>query len=105
MIDVMHYFDPETQEDLLKRVYHLMDPGGTLLVREVDPEGGLTSFWNRFYEKVATGIGFTQADKKGLHFRSRQGWEKLMETCGFKVKSERCSSFLFADILYICERP
>jgi cyclopropane fatty-acyl-phospholipid synthase-like methyltransferase len=104
MIDVMHYFDPQTQETLLKRVYDLMEKGGTLLVREVDPEGGFASKWNRFYERIATGIGFTQAEKKGLHFRTRRGWEKLMEKIGFKVTSERCSSFLFADILYTCER-
>jgi 2-polyprenyl-3-methyl-5-hydroxy-6-metoxy-1,4-benzoquinol methylase len=105
MIDVMHYFDPKTQETLLQRAFHLLDEGGTLLVREVDPEGGLASAWNRLYEKLATGIGFTQAEKKDLHFRSRQEWEDIMGKNGFKVTSERCSSLLFADILYVCERP
>lgn len=105
MIDVMHYFDPLAQETLLYRAFQLLDQGGTLLVREVDPQAGLASSWNRFYEKLATGMGFTQAEKKGLHFRSRQGWKDLMEKSGFKVSSERCSSFLFADILYVCERP
>jgi ubiquinone/menaquinone biosynthesis C-methylase UbiE len=105
MIDVMHYFDPVTQEGLLRNAFRMLDPGGTLLVREVDPNGGLASKWNRLYEKLATGIGFTQAEKKGLHFRSRPGWETLMENAGFKVKSEPCSSFLFADILYTCQRP
>ena len=104
LIDVMHYFEPTQQESILKQVSHLLTQGGTLLVREVDPHGGLISSWNRFYEKIATGVGFTQADKKGLHFRSREEWEKTLQSVGFKVTSERCSSPLFADILYICER-
>ncbi len=105
MIDVMHYFEPEIQKKLLKQSFELLEKGGTLLVREVDPNGGMTSYWNRLYEKIATRIGFTRAEKKGLHFRSQQGWKNLLETIGFKVNSERCSSLLFADILYICERP
>jgi glycosyltransferase involved in cell wall biosynthesis len=105
IIDAMHYFDFNTQESILKQTYSLLEKGGRLLVREVDPEGGMASSWNRFYERIATAIGFTQAKEKNLHFRSRKGWQELMESIGFKVTSERCSSFLFADILYICERP
>lgn len=105
MIDVMHYFDPKTQEALLAQVFNLLESGGTLIVREVDPHGGLPSVWNRFYERIATWIGFTQSKEKNLYFRSRPGWEGLLKKTGFEVKSERCSSFLFADILYICERP
>lgn len=105
MIDVMHYFPPEVQERLFQNAYQLLGPGGKLLVREVNPDGGITSSWNRLYEKIATGIGFTQAEKEGLHFRTRQGWEKALEKTGFQVTSEPCSSFIFADILYICEKP
>ncbi len=105
MIDVMHYFNPETQRKLLDWAFQTLEKGGTLLVREVEPHSGVASSWNRLYEKLATGIGFTQAEKKGLHFRSRPGWESLMKEAGFRVRSEKCSSILFADILYICERP
>lgn len=105
LIDVLHYFEPSQQEAILKRSYSLLNHGGTLLVREVDLKPGLISYWNRFYELVATTIGFTQAEKQKLSFRSRLEWETLLEDIGFQVRSERCSSFLFEDILYICERP
>lgn len=104
MIDVMHYFDYSTQEHLFQKSFELLEPGGKLLVREVNPDGGLASRWNRLYEKIATGIGFTQSEKKDLYFRSRTGWEQTLENVGFKVHSEPCTSFLFADILYVCER-
>jgi len=104
MIDVMHYFNPEIQEKLIRQAYTLLPSGGTLLVREVDPQGGIPSVWNRLYEKVATTVGFTRIEKSTHHFRTRHDWEALLQKNGFKVQAERCSSFLFADILYICER-
>jgi len=104
MIDVMHYFDPETQRRLLTQAFQSLEPGGTLIVREVNPNGGMVSRWNRLYEKIATSIGFTRSDEQELYFRTREGWESLLSEIGFKVRSENCSSPLFADILYVCEK-
>jgi ubiquinone/menaquinone biosynthesis C-methylase UbiE len=104
MIDVMHYFDPETQAKLIQQAHRLLSPGGKLIIREVNPQGGVSSIWNRIYEKIATGIGFTRSEKKDLFFRTISGWTSLLEAGGFKVRSEPCTSFVFADILYICER-
>lgn len=105
MIDVMHYFEPALQHQIFSRVYAALEPGGSLIVREVDPAGGgLASWFNRFYEKVATVTGFTQAQKPGLHFRTPEGWIAELKSVGFEVQSERCSSRLFADILYVCRK-
>jgi 2-polyprenyl-6-hydroxyphenyl methylase/3-demethylubiquinone-9 3-methyltransferase len=105
MIDVMHYFEPKLQHDIFTRAYQALEPNGALIVREVDPAGkGLASWFNRFYEKIATITGFTQAQKPGLHFRTPDGWIKELKSVGFEVTSERCSSRLFADILYVCRK-
>ncbi len=104
-IDVMHYFEPALQEKILNGAFAGLAPGGVLALREVDPRGGLASRFNRFYEKIATATGFTQAEKKGLHFRSPEEWCALLARLGFTVRSEPCSSILFADILYVCEKP
>lgn len=67
---------------ILKNAISLLNPGGILIFREVNPDGGPIAEWNRFYEKVATSLGFTQA--------------------GFiDVQSKRCSSIFFADVLFI----
>ena len=105
MIDVYHYFKPETQEELARRAFAQLQPGGTLLVREVEPQGGFASSWNKWYEKLATASGFTQADRAQLHFRTTRDWEDLFRKTGFKVKSRRCGSRLFSDVLFICDRP
>jgi len=105
MIDVMHYFEPHHQINLLKTAYHRLGPGGVLLIREVNPNGGFVSQWNRWYEKLATQIGFTQAKKQALSFRARGDWEETIQSAGFQVSSEPCSSIIFADILYIARKP
>ena len=82
-----------------------LGPGGVLLIREVNPNGGFVSQWNRWYEKLATQIGFTQAKKQALSFRARGDWEETIQSAGFQVSSEPCSSIIFADILYIARKP
>lgn len=105
LIDVMHYFDPEAQLEIFRQAHDRLEKGGTLLVREVDPQGkGLASSFNKLYERLATGIGFTKSERDSLHFRSPEGWMEALRGAGFKVSRERCSSALFADILYVCER-
>ncbi len=106
MIDVMHYFGRAEQERLFREAYSLLKEGGTLIVREVNPGDGIASWWNRLYEKLATTTGFTRSDnKQSLSFRNREEWEELLRRTGFEVTSERCSHFLFADILYVCRKP
>ena len=105
MIDFLHYFSPEEQERMTRQAFAQLAPGGRLLVREVNGEAGLVSKINQFYEKMATWTGFTQSnEKENLSFRSPTGWQALFAEQGFKVRSEPCSSPIFADILYICEK-
>jgi dolichyl-phosphate beta-glucosyltransferase len=105
MIDVMHYFNPKMQEQILKQAFDSLGSGGVLLVREVEPNSGMISSWNRLYERLATRIGFTQAEEKDLHFRSKSAWCEIIEKIGFTVTWKHCSSVVFADILFICEKP
>jgi 2-polyprenyl-3-methyl-5-hydroxy-6-metoxy-1,4-benzoquinol methylase len=108
MIDFLHYFSPEQQDDMIAKAYDNLQPGGWLLAREVNQQGGLISKLNQLYEKMATMTGFTQSNtikaKENLSFKSQAGWEAKFAEHGFKVRSEPCSSPIFADILYVCEK-
>ena len=108
MIDFLHYFSPEQQDAMIAKAFANLQPGGWLLAREVNQQGGLISKLNQFYEKMATLTGFTQSNtiqaKENLSFKSQAGWEAKFAEHGFKVRSEPCSSPIFADILYICEK-
>jgi 2-polyprenyl-3-methyl-5-hydroxy-6-metoxy-1,4-benzoquinol methylase len=108
MIDFLHYFSPQQQDDMIAKAYANLEQGGWLLAREVNQQGGLISKLNQLYEKMATLTGFTQSNtiqaKENLSFKSQSGWEAKFAEHGFKVRSEPCSSPIFADILYICQK-
>lgn len=108
MIDFLHYFSPEAQDGMIAQAFANLQTGGWLLAREVNQQGGLISKLNQLYEKMATLTGFTQSNtikaKENLSFKSQSGWEAKFAEHGFKVRSEPCSSPIFADILYICEK-
>ena len=108
MIDFLHYFSPEQQDAMIAKAFANLENGGWLLAREVNQQGGLVSKLNQLYEKMATMTGFTQSNtiqaKENLSFKSQTGWEAKFTEHGFKVRSEPCSSPVFADILYICEK-
>lgn len=104
LIDVMHYFEPSIQEANLRYAYEQLDKNGVLIFREVDPNGGAASQWNKLYEKIATSVGFTKSAEEKLYFRSREEWLTLLREIGFRARAERCSSVLFADVLFIGEK-
>jgi 2-polyprenyl-3-methyl-5-hydroxy-6-metoxy-1,4-benzoquinol methylase len=105
LIDVMHYFDPVAQKDHLASAFNQLDHNGILIFREVDPDAGFISVVNRFYEKIATSIGFTRSNEEKLYFRKKEDWLRLLAEIGFHARAERCSSILFADVLFIGEKP
>jgi SAM-dependent methyltransferase len=106
LIDVLHYFPPAEQRRILETARAALAPGGRLIFREVDPGAGLISRLNRAYEWLATSTGFTRSEKKTeLHFRSRTEWEQLLTDCGFTASSRRCSSLIFADVLFVGVNP
>ncbi|MFI5361367.1 MAG: class I SAM-dependent methyltransferase [Elusimicrobiota bacterium] len=104
MIDVLHYLEPRDQESLLAQAWRVLPDHGVLIVREVSPERGWISKWNRLYEKIATRIGSTPAMTGAHFFRTRDQWLRLLTAAGFRARALRCSSFLFADVLFIGEK-
>jgi ubiquinone/menaquinone biosynthesis C-methylase UbiE len=104
MIDILHYFDPAGQQFLVSQAMRVLAPGGILAVREIDSDDGMKAAANRFYERLATGIGFTRSAGPKLSFRGAGGWVTLLETAGFEVRSERCGPPFFADVLFVARR-
>jgi hypothetical protein len=68
----------------------------------MDPEAGAVSVINRFYERAATGLGFTQG--AGLHFHSRAEWLAMLQDAGFVASAEPFTRFPFSDVLFTCRR-
>lgn len=104
MIDILHYFDPAAQIALLHEAARVLRPAGILAVRDVDAEGGIVAGWNKCYEKLSLGVGFTRSLRRKPEFRSAADWIRILESAGFTVRSERCGSPIFSDVLFINTR-
>ncbi len=103
LIDVLHYFRPAEQTQILRKAFDALQPDGTLVFREIDQNSGMTFLSNRLHEKIMTKLGITRA--RELHFRSLCEWEHLARSLGFEVNLLPQKRFPFADVLFICRRP
>ena len=104
MIDILHYFDPASQHFLVSEAARVLGPGGILVVREIDSDAGIKAAANRLYERLATGIGFTQSGTRTLSFRGAGEWTALLEAAGFSVRSQPCGPPFLADVLFVAQR-
>ncbi len=104
IVDSIHYFTPAEQERLLKNVFTALKPGGVFVMRAMDPSLGWISKVNQAYEWLAMKSGFTRTQIVQDTPRAPEAWRALLSEVGFSVISERCSSVLFADVLYVCRR-
>jgi SAM-dependent methyltransferase len=101
MIDMLHYFDADTQRCLISGAERALRHHGVLAVREIDSSAGMRGVVNRFYERVATGTGFTRSSSAELSFRGANEWRALLEGAGFLVDSQPCGLPFLADVLFV----
>ena len=84
LIDVLHYFDADVQEGLLERVVGALEPGGVVVLRDPDAGAGLRFRTARLHERLAVGLGLTQATLG--HFRDASAWALLLRAHGLEVE-------------------
>jgi SAM-dependent methyltransferase len=104
MIDVLHYFDRESQDKLIRDAARVLKPGGTLVMREVDSDAGARFVANRLYERGATGVRFTKSTSQALLFRGKTEWTNLLENAGLTTRSRRSGVAVFADVLFVAKK-
>ena len=104
LVDVLHYFTRDVQEDLLARAADVLAPGGVLLLRDPDAAAGWRFRAARLHERLAVGLGWTQAELGT--YRSAEEWAFLLRASGLEaeVLPLRCAS-PYADRVVIGRRP
>ena len=83
ILDVLHYFDRERQQDVLRRIHHALTPGGVLVARVGDAAGGWRCELSRKVDQMVTwvrGHGWSQ-----LHCQPVDAWRQQLEGLGFAV--------------------
>jgi predicted glycoside hydrolase/deacetylase ChbG (UPF0249 family)/ubiquinone/menaquinone biosynthesis C-methylase UbiE/glycosyltransferase involved in cell wall biosynthesis len=104
IIDTLHYFSATDQEQILRKSYAALNDGGVLIMREVDHSGGVRALWNQTYERFATRLRFTKTESGVGVYRNPREWAELLRSIGFTVTWNRCSSFLFSDVLFVATK-
>jgi SAM-dependent methyltransferase len=100
ILDVLHYIPAPSQPEVLQRVRAALPPGGLLLLRVGDADGGLRFRFTQWVDQV---VMRTRGHRPlGLHCRSIGQWRELLCECGFDSRAEPMSHGTpFANVLLI----
>jgi uncharacterized protein (DUF2062 family)/SAM-dependent methyltransferase len=103
LIDVLHYLPADAQDELLARASRALEPGGRLLLRDVDGAGP-KSLLTRGLERIATATGW-HLKKSNLCFRPAATWLRVLEREGLAFSVRGASRGTpFSNVLVVAER-
>ena len=105
IVDVLYLIPYAQQEEILKRCFEALSPGGVLLLKDMDTRPHWKYAWNYFQETLAVKIvGFTLGSS--FYFRSKQNYRKLLEGLGFQVETVPLDRhYWYPHILFLCRKP
>jgi hypothetical protein len=82
LIDLLHYFTIEEQDEILRRAAAAVRPGGRLLVREADTERGLRSALTLLEERLFTALRYNRGER--VRFRPAREIAARLEEGGLR---------------------
>lgn len=103
VFDVVHLMPRLDQEKLLARLRDALPPGGLLILREADAEGG----WRFRAVQFFNGCGRLVQGQWGrrFHFRTADGWRQCLSELGFDVETEPMGDGTpFANVMFYARR-
>ncbi len=84
LLDVLHYLDPPSQDDLLARVAGALEPGGAVLIREADADAGLPFLLTRIQERLSSWARLEL--RCGFAYRPADEWRRLLQGLELEVE-------------------
>ncbi len=104
ILDVLHYIDYASQEDILRRVRAALGPGGLLVTRVGDADGGLPYHVCNWVDRAVT---FVRGHRlPTLYCRRLVDWRVLLDKLGFDVATMPMSEGKpFANVMLIARVP
>jgi len=102
LIDVLHYYEPDQQETLLKRCRAALRPGGRLFLRDGDGARSGGARWTQMVEGWATRMRWNRGPV--VRFRPISELRATLIDLGFHVEEgELASWFLPGNVLLVAE--
>ena len=103
LIDLIHYFRIDEQDEILRRAAAAVRPGGRILVREADTERGFRSFVTLLEERVFTALRFNKGER--VRFRPAREIVSRLEAAGLACEVRPAwGKTPFANVLIIGRR-
>jgi SAM-dependent methyltransferase len=104
IIDVLYKIPTGEWDALLARIAARLKPGGTLLVKEMDPTERLKNRWNRFQEAAATALHLTLGES--FSYEASADFSARLKRHGFaQIDVERIDAWYpHPHLLYICSK-
>ena len=99
MADVLHYLAPEEQDAVLERAAADLNPGGRLLIREVEEAQGWRTVFTRVSEHVGRLVGYNKGRR--LHFRSISRLVARLEALGLECTTVPAGTGPFSNVLIV----
>jgi len=102
LVDVLHYYEADGQEALLKRCRAALRPGGRLLIRESDGARRGSARWTRIVETWATRMGWNRGP--AVRFRPISELRTALVELGFRVDEDEVAGRLNpGNVLLVAE--
>lgn len=104
ILDALHYFSYEGQQDVLRRIRAALAPGGLFLTRVADASAGLPYHLCNWLDHAVTFVRGHRLPR--LYSRPLADWIALLESLGFSVESmDMNEGKPFANVMLICRVP
>ena len=108
MYDVIYRVPPPERDALISRIYDRVKPGGTFVLKDLDPSSRLKWHWNRFQETTMDRLfGLTIGEAFYVEIDTREQIGERMARAGFTDFQWKRVDFGYphAHIIYTARRP
>jgi 2-polyprenyl-3-methyl-5-hydroxy-6-metoxy-1,4-benzoquinol methylase len=104
IIDVLYLIPGGQQDEILKRCWEALPPGGVLLLKEMGKQPSWKYLWNYFQETLAVKVlRFTRGGQ--FYFRSEESYRRALERLGFEVSPIRLDKgYWYPHLLFLCRK-
>ncbi len=105
MLDVLYRVPLSQWDALLTQLFERLEPGGLLLLKEIDPSHRVKGGINRLQERLADGVGLTLGD--AFSYEPPAVLRARLERLGFVDIAIRSLGrwYPHAHVLYVARRP